>query len=91
MRETVAACYAADKKAVRTAEQLGVHRNTVRQRVDRFEASVGARGVDPLQVARPADPRRPLPRRRVIRGPRDGGHRVLRFASPSIARARGIP
>lgn len=51
MRDTVATYYAADKNAVRTAEQLGVHRNTVRQRVDRFEASVGARGVDPLQVA----------------------------------------
>lgn len=51
MRDTVAAYYAADKNAVRAAEQLGVHRNTVRQRVDRFEASVGVRGVDPLQVA----------------------------------------
>ncbi len=51
MRETVAAYYATDKNAVRAAERLGVHRNTVRQRVDKFEATLGARGVDPLQVA----------------------------------------
>lgn len=50
MRETVAAYCAADKSAVRAAKQLGVHRTTVRQLLDRFEGLVGVRGVNTWQV-----------------------------------------
>lgn len=51
MRDTLSEYYGGAENAVRAAERLGVHRNTVRQRVDRFERDAGSRAVDPLQVA----------------------------------------
>lgn len=49
LRETLGVFYATGRNAMRTAELLGVHRNTVRQRVARFEESMG--GVaDPLEL-----------------------------------------
>lgn len=52
MRETLRCFYASGENYSRTAEMLGVHRNTVRHRIERFEASrAAADGLDPLEVA----------------------------------------
>ncbi|MFT4231173.1 MAG: helix-turn-helix domain-containing protein [Leucobacter sp.] len=51
MRETLVAFYTSGENFTRTAEALGVHRNTVRHRVDRFEAERGAGGVEALEIA----------------------------------------
>ena len=50
-RETLATYYAQGENAVRTAEALGLHRNTVRQRIAKLENDrAGFRG-DALQIA----------------------------------------
>ncbi len=50
-RETLATYYAHGENAVRTAEALGLHRNTVRQRIAKLEKDrAGCRG-DALQIA----------------------------------------
>lgn len=50
IRETLGTYFASGGNHMRTAELLGVHRNTVRQRVARFEAEQ-KRPIDPLEVA----------------------------------------
>jgi len=50
MRQTLAAYFASGENVTRTAEQLHLHRNTVRHRIQLFEDSeVGA--TDPIEIA----------------------------------------
>ncbi|WP_448808519.1 PucR family transcriptional regulator [Agromyces bauzanensis] len=49
-RRTLAEYYANRENVVRTAAALGLHRNTVRHRIDRYEATT-AFPIDPLQGA----------------------------------------
>jgi DNA-binding PucR family transcriptional regulator len=52
VRETLRVFFESGQNYSRTAELTGVHRNTVRHRVARFEAQRGgAQAVDPLEVA----------------------------------------
>ncbi len=52
MRETLAEFYDSGQNYSQTAERLGVHRNTVRHRIARFEQAGGrSYDVDPLEVA----------------------------------------
>jgi DNA-binding PucR family transcriptional regulator len=52
VRETLRVFFASGQNYSRTAEITGVHRNTVRHRVARFEAEQsGAQQFDPLEVA----------------------------------------
>ncbi len=50
-RETLAVYFSCGENAVRAAELLGVHRNTVRQRVDRFWKGRESHSSDGLQIA----------------------------------------
>ncbi len=51
MRDTLATYYATGGNISRTAEELGLHRNTVRQRVGRFEQDRGARPQNSLEIS----------------------------------------
>jgi hypothetical protein len=51
VRETLAVYFACGENAVRAAELLGIHRNTVRQRVDRFRNDRDSHSPDGLQIA----------------------------------------
>lgn len=51
LRETLATFYATGENSSRTAELLGLHRNTVRQRVARFEQERGAKRTNGLEIS----------------------------------------
>ncbi|KAM9861747.1 CdaR family transcriptional regulator [Leucobacter sp. BZR 635] len=51
MRETLAAYYASGGNISRTADELGLHRNTVRQRVGKFELDRGNRPQNSLEIS----------------------------------------
>ncbi|ALJ19641.1 PucR family transcriptional regulator [Microbacterium sp. No. 7] len=49
--ETLSVFYTRGENFTRTAEVLGIHRNTVRQRVNRFETERGSKRIDPLEIS----------------------------------------
>lgn len=51
LRETLATFYATGENSSKTAEVLGLHRNTVRQRVSRFEQGRGGAEVNGLETS----------------------------------------
>lgn len=51
LRQTLATFYATGENYTKTAQLLGLHRNTVRQRVARFENERGASQVDPFETS----------------------------------------
>ena len=51
LRGTLATFYTTGENFTRTANVLGIRRNTVRQRVNRFEAERGGRRVDALKIS----------------------------------------
>lgn len=51
LRGTLATFYANGENASKTAELLGLHRNTVRQRVERFEAGRGTKRINGMEVS----------------------------------------
>lgn len=50
-RDTLLIYYGTGENHTRTAVMLGIHRNTVRQRVARFNEQRGARSSDPFEIA----------------------------------------
>lgn len=50
LRQTLASFYSSGENYTRTAEALGLHRNTVRQRVGRFESQRNSKQVDALEM-----------------------------------------
>lgn len=51
LRETLATFYATGENSSKTAEVLGLHRNTVRQRVARFEQERGGEPVNGMEIS----------------------------------------
>ena len=51
LRETLATFYASGENVSKTAELLGLHRNTVRQRVGRFEVGRGTKRINGLEIS----------------------------------------
>ncbi|MFT4258973.1 PucR family transcriptional regulator [Microbacterium sp.] len=51
MRETLATFYASGENFTRTADALRLHRNTVRQRVNKFIAERGGKRIDALEIS----------------------------------------
>ncbi len=51
LRETLATFYATGENSSKTAELLGLHRNTVRQRVAKFESERGGRRADGMEIS----------------------------------------
>ena len=51
LRETLATFYATGENSSKTAEVLGLHRNTVRQRVARFEQERGGGDVNGMEIS----------------------------------------
>lgn len=51
LRETLSHFYITGENFTRTAEHLGLHRNTVHQRVSKFDSTRGDRHVDTLELA----------------------------------------
>ncbi|WP_251446631.1 MULTISPECIES: PucR family transcriptional regulator [unclassified Microbacterium] len=51
IRDTLRVYYATGENHTRTATELGLHRNTVRQRVARFQSERAGRSTDPLEIA----------------------------------------
>ncbi|KAM9861756.1 CdaR family transcriptional regulator [Leucobacter sp. BZR 635] len=51
LRETLATFYATGENSSKTAEVLGLHRNTVRQRVARFEQERGGEAVNGIEIS----------------------------------------
>ncbi|KIP52811.1 PucR family transcriptional regulator [Leucobacter komagatae] len=51
LRETLATFYATGENSSKTAEVLGLHRNTVRQRVARFEQERGTKRINGMEIS----------------------------------------
>lgn len=51
LRETLATFYASGENVSKTAELLGLHRNTVRQRVSRFELERGTKRIHGMEIS----------------------------------------